>query len=185
MDRDHEPRFHVQPLRLHHTGVAALLVIVLSAALAGGLQSARRTPGEEHLHATGPACGGSPPPSRPIWVSERRFKKVVLEAEVPVLVEFGAVWCLPCHKMVPALNSLATDFAGRALVVRVDIDQDRYLAQDLGVDSLPMTILFHDGRPVRRLVGSRSRADLGRLLDQILVELDAPPRTEEAAAAAG
>jgi len=118
--------------------------------------------------AVGPACGGSPPPSAPVWVSDRKFKKVVLQAEVPVLLEFGAVWCVPCRKMLPTLNTLAADFAGRALIARVDIDEDPYLAQDLGVVNVPTMVLFNDGKLVRRTTGSRSLDELKGWLENLL-----------------
>ena len=118
--------------------------------------------------AVGPACGGSFPPSAPVWVSDRKFKKVVLQAEVPVLLEFGAVWCVPCRKMLPTLNTLAADFAGRALIARVDIDEDPYLAQDLGVVNVPTMVLFNDGKLVRRTTGSRSLDELKGWLENLL-----------------
>ena len=103
-----------------------------------------------------------------MWVSDHKFKKVVLRAEVPVLVEFGAVWCMPCRKMVPTLNTLAADFAGRALIARVDIDEDPYLAQDLGVVNVPTVVLFNDGKLVRRATGSRSLDELKGLLEHLI-----------------
>jgi thioredoxin len=190
MDLDRDPRVHSRPHRLQFAGVAsalALTALALAALVVVPSNGPRGLPdtAERVAPNIGPECGGSPPPSQPVWVSDRKFRKVVLKAEVPVLVEFGAVWCLPCRKMVPALNALAADFVGRALVVRVDIDADPYLAQDLGVDSLPTTILFQDGRPVRRFVGGRSREELARLLDQLLAEVETLGPDQEHGTAAG
>jgi thioredoxin 1 len=107
-----------------------------------------------------------------VWVSDFKFKKVVLKAEVPVLVEFGAGWCLPCRKMVPTLKTLAADFAGRAVIARVDVDREPYLARDFDVVNLPAVFLFQDGRVVRRQIGSRSLDELTRMLEEAIAAPD-------------
>jgi thioredoxin len=164
--RRHFGRFTRSILSTVVRGALVLALAVLAALANGG------GPASQAVAPAGPAlaprCGGAPPPTHPVWVSDRKFKKVVLKAEVPVLVEFGAVWCVPCRKMVPTLESLAADFAGRALIARVDIDDDPYLAQDLGVVDVPTLLLFDDGRLVRRTTGNRSPAELRRLLDETL-----------------
>jgi thioredoxin 1 len=100
-------------------------------------------------------------------VTADRFTADVLEAEQPVLVDFTAVWCGPCRVMTPIIRDLA---AGRddLRVVTLDIDADPETAARYEVLSAPTFILFRDGAPVLRLVGSRPRRRLERELDAAL-----------------
>src|SRR5690349_7047154 len=101
-------------------------------------------------------------------VTEQDFETEVLVSEVPVLVEFGATWCGPCKVVEPELQALAREYAGRAKVVSVDIDQSPFLARQLGIQSVPTFLVFHQGRPVSGKAGALKKAQLAELLEPLL-----------------
>jgi len=99
-------------------------------------------------------------------VTEQDFESEVLVSDIPVLVEFGATWCGPCKVVEPELQALAQEYAGRAKVVGVDIDQSPYLARQLGIQSVPTFLVFHQGRPVTGKAGALKKAQLAELLEK-------------------
>jgi thioredoxin len=101
-------------------------------------------------------------------VTEQDFETEVLVSEVPVLVEFGATWCGPCKVVEPELTALAQEYAGRAKVVSVDIDQSPFLTRQLGIQSVPTFLVFHQGRPVSGKAGALKKAQLAELLEPVL-----------------
>ncbi|HHY88112.1 MAG TPA: thioredoxin family protein [Chloroflexi bacterium] len=86
-------------------------------------------------------------------VDESQFEQQVLRASVPVLVEFGAAWCVPCKRLEPELEKLAFSWKDRIRLARVDVDQSLNLTMHYQIMSVPTTILFVDGQPVQRLTG--------------------------------
>ena len=93
-------------------------------------------------------------------VSEANFKSEVLDASVPVLVEFGAVWCHPCKQLEPILKNLAKEWEGKVCLLSVDVDQSVNLTTTYGVMSVPTVFLFVKGQPVERSTGLQSRERL-------------------------
>jgi thioredoxin len=105
----------------------------------------------------------------PSVVSEQDFEREVLLSELPVLVEFSAEWCGPCKLVAPELRALAADLVDKAKIVTVDIDRSPMLARQLGVQSVPAFVVFHQGRPVGGKVGALKRAQLREMLDPYLL----------------
>ncbi len=101
-------------------------------------------------------------------VGDDGFGREVLEAEVPVLVEFTARWCPPCRALAPVLEGLAAAHEGRLKVVAVDVDESQATAERWGVRSLPTTLLFRGGRVVQQLVGAVPRAKLESVVAGVL-----------------
>ncbi len=101
-------------------------------------------------------------------VTEQDFEAEVLLSEVPVLVEFGATWCGPCKVVEPELVALAQEYAGRAKVLTVDIDQSPLLARQLGIQSVPTFLVFHQGRPVTGKAGAMKKAQLAEMIEPLL-----------------
>lgn len=115
-------------------------------------------------------------------VSEMDFEREVLLSEQPVLVEFGAEWCAPCKTVAPELKALAHELEGKAKVVTVDIDRAPTLARQLGVQSVPTFVVFHQGRPVGGRVGALRRPELRSMLEPFLPRAEGALKPEEALA---
>ncbi|MCF8040254.1 MAG: thioredoxin [Desulfohalobiaceae bacterium] len=84
------------------------------------------------------------------------------------LVDFGAAWCGPCKAQGPVIKKVAEKFEGRAAVKEVDIDRNRDLAMDLGIQSVPTLIVFKDGREVERFIGLQNENKLTQALNTAL-----------------
>lgn len=112
-------------------------------------------------------------------VSEMEFEREVLLSEQPVLVEFGAEWCGPCKTVAPELTALAQELEGKAKIVTVDIDRSPMLARQLGVQSVPTFVVFHQGRPVGGRVGALKRSELRTMLEPFLPRAEGALKPEE------
>jgi thioredoxin 1 len=97
-------------------------------------------------------------------LTEANFGHEVLDNPQPVLVDFWAPWCGPCHVMAPVIDQLATEFAGRATVGKVNVDEQPALAQQYGVRSIPALLVFKQGHVVEQAVGITSKQVLSALL---------------------
>ena len=103
-----------------------------------------------------------------IHATDADFTQQVLESDVPVLVDFWAPWCGPCRMIAPALDQLATEYAGKAKVVKVDIDQNQATALKYHVRSIPMLLMFKNGQVQATQVGAVGKPQLAQLIDQVL-----------------
>jgi thioredoxin 1 len=101
-------------------------------------------------------------------VTEATFASEVLEAELPVVVDFGAPWCSPCRAIEPSLRDLAAEFEGRLLVRAVNVDDNPSLAARYEVTGLPTLVFFHGGQEVRRLRGAAPKPALRKAFEQAL-----------------
>jgi len=106
--------------------------------------------------------------SKPIAVDDSNFDQMVLQADIPVLVDFWAAWCGPCRMVAPVVEELAQAYEGRISFAKVDVDQNPKTASRYGIMSIPTLLLFKKGEPVSHIVGFRPKADLKKSLDAAL-----------------
>jgi thioredoxin len=92
------------------------------------------------------------------------FDHEVLQNDKPVLVDFWAEWCGPCHAVAPILDKIAAEHEGELKLVKVNIDEEQDLAMRYGVQSIPTMILFKDGEPAAAAIGAQPKAALERAL---------------------
>ena len=104
----------------------------------------------------------------PVAVTDATFEQQVLGSPVPVLLDCWADWCGPCHMLAPTIDALARDYAGRALVAKLDVDANPATAGRFDVRSIPTMLLFRDGRLVDRLVGVQPRGAIDAKLRTLL-----------------
>ncbi len=101
-------------------------------------------------------------------VTDLTFENEVLKSQVPVLVDFWAAWCGPCRAIAPVVEEIATEYAGKMKVVKLDTDESGETAQRYQVMSIPTLLLFKGGQPVERVIGAMPKAALLSRIQQHL-----------------
>lgn len=101
-------------------------------------------------------------------VDAETFEAEVLQSDVPVLVDFWAPWCAPCQMVAPIVEKVAEGFAGRARVVKVNVDDAPELANQYGIRGIPSLLVFKDGDVVSRMVGVQPESAIASALEAAL-----------------
>jgi thioredoxin len=97
-------------------------------------------------------------------VTQQSFEEEVLQSDKPVIVDFWAEWCGPCHAVAPLLDRIVEESNGDLKLVKVNIDEQPELSQRFGVQSIPMMILFRDGEPAAAAIGAQPKTALEKAL---------------------
>ena len=106
--------------------------------------------------------------SKPIAFTDDNFEKEVLKSDIPVLVDFWAGWCSPCHAVAPSVEAIATDYQGKVKVGKIDVDKDRSIAAAYGIQSIPTLMLFKGGKMVDKLIGAVPKNAITEMIDKQL-----------------
>lgn len=94
------------------------------------------------------------------------FDELLASTSQPILVDFWAEWCGPCHAVAPTIEQIARDYKGRALVIKVNVDNKPQLAARFGIQSIPTLMIFQHGKPVWRQAGVQPYAAIAHELDR-------------------
>ena len=101
-------------------------------------------------------------------ITDRTFESVVLKSDKPVLVDFWAAWCGPCRMVGPIIDELSGEYDGRAVVGKVDVDNNQEFAAKYGVRNIPTVLLFKDGELIDRKVGVSPKQVYAEAIDNVL-----------------
>ncbi|RNM12446.1 thioredoxin [Nocardioides pocheonensis] len=101
-------------------------------------------------------------------ITDDQFETEVLASDLPVLVEFWAPWCGPCHQVAPVVEQLAEERAGRLRVVKINQDENPLVSARYRVLGLPTLLVFDRGEPVAQITGARPKSAIARELDKVL-----------------
>lgn len=101
-------------------------------------------------------------------IKSDNFDQLVMQSEKPVLLDFWAVWCGPCRMVAPTIDKLAQDYSDRAVIGKVNVDEETELAEQFRVMSIPTIYILKGGQVVERLIGARPYTELASVLDKHL-----------------
>ncbi len=103
-----------------------------------------------------------------VHLDDAEFEESVIQSKKPVLVDFWADWCQPCHMVAPTVKALAEEYGDRILVAKLDVDANPATTAKYGIRGIPALLLFKDGQPVERIVGVRPKEEIARIIENHL-----------------
>jgi thioredoxin 1 len=103
-----------------------------------------------------------------IEVNDANFEEVVLQSEIPVLVDFWAEWCGPCRMVAPLVEELSHEYEGKALVAKMDVDSNPGIPAKFGIRNIPTILFFKGGEVADKQVGAVPKTVLSQKIDALL-----------------
>lgn len=100
-------------------------------------------------------------------ITDADFEAEVLKSDIPVVVDFWAPWCGPCKTMIPIIEELTEEYAGKVKFVKMNVDDNGETAGKFSVMSIPTFIIFKDGEPAATFVGAKSKEDIKKEIDAV------------------
>ena len=101
-------------------------------------------------------------------VSDASFDADVISSTQPVLVDFWAEWCGPCKMLTPTINEIADEYSGRAIIGKLNVDDNPSIASDYGIRSIPSLLFFKGGKVENQIMGAVSKSDIEKALNNII-----------------
>ena len=107
-----------------------------------------------------------------ISVPDETFEEMVLKSDIPVMVDFWAPWCSPCHMVAPIIEKLSIDYADKVKFVKVNVDEAQQISSSMDVVSIPTIVIFNNGTTVSRQVGAQPRNVFEKMIQDSLRNAD-------------
>lgn len=106
--------------------------------------------------------------SNEIELNEVNFDQEINNSTQPVLVDFWAPWCGPCRRQIPVIEELSVELKGKALIAKVNVDENQMLASNFGISGIPALLVFNKGKLVEQLTGLHTKSQLSTILNKYL-----------------
>jgi len=101
-----------------------------------------------------------------VVLTKDNFEELVVSADKPVLVDFWASWCGPCRAVAPVMEELSEEYDGRAVIGKVNVDDEGDLSAKFRIMSIPTVMLFKGGQVIEKIVGARPKSDFTKIIDK-------------------
>jgi thioredoxin 1 len=103
-----------------------------------------------------------------IHLTDDAFEAEVLKSDVPVMIDFWAIWCGPCMALSPTVDEISTEYAGKAKIMKMDVDKNKQVPMQYGIRSIPALLFFKDGQLADQIVGAVPKSQITAKLDALI-----------------